>query len=354
MRITCPECETVLRPAKAPAPGKKVKCPKCGTMFAVEEDDAEEAPKKAKAPPAPAAAKKKTPVAAKPEKKPVEQAGSHSDRTDDDEGGTYSLFGESGEKKEEEDEPEAINYAPDTSIKDLRGPAQQAVIQPTNVLLGIGVAGFIGWVAMLIIFSIPVLFPLEPDEGTKEYLKSVLKIPKGLGMLADQYFAAADANKTGNQDKANVSFFQVLGYDFAIFGAMAWYLFLLAMVPVVLGMAYSGVQTYGIVRAQNLESRQWGIAGCIMAMVPINLGGLGLFICMLISFVLNMILDDESTIAYMIYGAATILTLVQLGFGVHLLMILSREEVVAGFEYVPDHDDVKVEKKSKSRRKKGK
>src|SRR5262245_58516197 len=71
MRITCPDCATVLKPANPIAAGKKVKCPKCGTVFVVEADDVEAPTKKGKAATAPTAVKKKPADTTKPEKKPA-------------------------------------------------------------------------------------------------------------------------------------------------------------------------------------------------------------------------------------------------------------------------------------------
>jgi hypothetical protein len=42
--VTCPECDAVLRLANAVAPGKKLRCPKCKTIFAVPENEEEERP----------------------------------------------------------------------------------------------------------------------------------------------------------------------------------------------------------------------------------------------------------------------------------------------------------------------
>src|SRR5438477_439701 len=42
--ITCPECDANLRLAKMPAPGKKIRCPKCSAAIAVPEDADTDAP----------------------------------------------------------------------------------------------------------------------------------------------------------------------------------------------------------------------------------------------------------------------------------------------------------------------
>src|SRR5262245_65075088 len=43
VRITCPDCDATLKLAKAPAPGKKVKCPKCEALFVPSDEEKAEA-----------------------------------------------------------------------------------------------------------------------------------------------------------------------------------------------------------------------------------------------------------------------------------------------------------------------
>src|SRR5262249_11255296 len=109
-RIRCPECDTVLKPAKPLPVGKKVKCPKCGTNFTVVEEApaAGAAPQKAEARPKPAPARKK-PAPARPTPK-------RRDLDDDDEegGGTYAVVRDPDLDPEDEDEEPnkpKINYA---------------------------------------------------------------------------------------------------------------------------------------------------------------------------------------------------------------------------------------------------
>jgi phage FluMu protein Com len=52
--VTCPFCNTTLKP-KTPVPGgTRIKCPKCSTIFVVKADDAEDVPPTVAAPPKPA------------------------------------------------------------------------------------------------------------------------------------------------------------------------------------------------------------------------------------------------------------------------------------------------------------
>ena len=66
------------------------------------------------------------------------------EKTDEEEeGGTYGYMKE--EEVAEEDKP-AIEYAPDMSTKDLRGPAASALVSPSNWLIVVGgLASSAGW-----------------------------------------------------------------------------------------------------------------------------------------------------------------------------------------------------------------
>src|SRR5437867_3729150 len=93
-KLNCPECGTVMRPKSPVAPGKKVKCPKCETIFVARDDDEieelDEAPAKKKAP-----AKASKP-AAKPKEGPAKKKSD-----EDEEIGSYGYV-----KEEEADEEE--------------------------------------------------------------------------------------------------------------------------------------------------------------------------------------------------------------------------------------------------------
>jgi hypothetical protein len=267
---------------------------------------------------------------------------------DDEDGGT---FGVSVEHKEEGDEPK-INYAADKSIKDLRGPAQEAIIKSSNFLIGAGVGGFIGWITLFVMFAIPVVFPIDKDEGTKDNAKPILKIQRSLGWIGQPFDSSLQAPVGAKKEKENVSLYQFMGNDFRALVFYPWYTFLLLMTPILFGMVYTSLQTFGVVRAQNLESRPWGIAASIMAMIPISIGGLSMVVCMFISFLFNMIVDEQDTVNMVVYGASGLIALAHIVGGALCLKVLMQEDVIKGFEYVPDGDDVKVKKKKKPKRKK--
>jgi hypothetical protein len=343
-KITCPECEAVLRPAKPVAPGKAIKCPKCGAGFVAAE---EEAPPRAKPRAAAAPAKKgaakpaakntSDKVAKKPgkEEKAAPAPKKKKDPFDDDDDGglTYGVTQEP-EAEEEDEKKREISYAPDTSIKDLRGPAQAAVVQPTNMLTITGVLGFVGWLGLLVIILIPILFPLAVESGSKENPTPVLSIEKGFGMQAAQ--PPQGGERAAGGEKEEPSMFIVLGFDLAIFALYPWYMLLLVLLPIFVGMAYSGVIIAGAVKAQNLESRGWGIAASIMAMLPFNAGGLIIDILLVFNVLLHMLLDDQDLVNYVSMIIAGAFCLGEIGVGVWCLTVLMREEVKAGFEFRPD------------------
>jgi hypothetical protein len=330
-KLTCPECHKVLKPAKPLPVGKAVKCPQCGSTFKVAPAPA--APARGKAAPAkkkPAAAPAK--AVAKPAAKPKEE----------EEGiGTYGFVDDS--PKHEDEKPE-INYAPDLSIKDLRGPAQAKLMRPSNWLILCGVAGVIGWLGFTVVVLIPVLFPLKEDTTGQQ--RPALTIGRGLGAVNAQAaaggggmggspsFTPGGGEKVKEEDKG--TFFEIGGVDLTMVAAFEWYFVLLSVLPMAVGAIFAGLVTLGGVRMQSMESRGWGIAGAIMAMVPICLGGLMLLLGLGFQALLAIILDDPTDAAYYVYGLFGILWLVGTAIGAWALVTLLNEDVKAGFEYVSE------------------
>jgi predicted Zn finger-like uncharacterized protein len=332
-KLTCPKCETVLKPAKPLPEGRKVKCPKCGTLFAAGEPAA----------PAPAAAKKPQPAAAK--KKPVQKPQLPRPGKDDDDeesGGVYSFVddGTAEEQEEEKERKPKINYAVDMSIKDLRGPAQMIVMRPSNGLIFVGIMGFLGWLGLIVVLLIPVLFPLrDDDEGKPRPAKAI-----GPGLAAGAQAAApapAFGGQAGDKDKKKdeegKSAFDVAGVDFSLFAVFAWWLLILALLPLILGMVYCGFVTFGGVKMQNLESRAWGIASSILALLPFTTGGMMCLTAFLCNWLLNMVLDDPAFSMYVAIVLMSIQTVIALAVGVWNLVVLMKPEVIEGFEYVPEY-----------------
>lgn len=338
-RVTCPDCKTVLKPGKPIPEGKKIKCPKCGVDFIAmagggsqdlaiglaPEPEPEPRPreKSPEAPPRKKAAKPGPSAKAVPAKKAKKPA-------DDDEVGSYGVVEE--EESEAEAEARNIEYAPDTSTKDLRGPAQAMIIQPTNSLIVSGIIGFIGWLVLLVLILIPVLFPLNQDFGTKDSPREVLKLgPKGMASIAEMGKDPVFIKDTSGAAKESAM--KVWGIDLNETASLDFFTLLLCLLPILLGMGYAGLLAGGAVKAQNMESREWGIAACIMVMIPINHCGVMMVVSIFIQFILSMIIDDRDYVQYMVLITCIIICLGEIALGAWALKIFMKPEVVDGFAY---------------------
>lgn len=390
-RLTCPDCKKVMRPAKPLPAGKKVKCPECGNIFAAGDaaDDGEPGlrrPKSMASKKAPAGAEKagkkaKQPArdaiksAAKPKPKPKEEAPKPS--SDDEEGGTYSFVDDTPKDGEEDGKPQ-IEYAPDMSIKDLRGPATEILVRPTNLLLIDGLIGFLGYLLLMIIMLIPAVTPLSESYGKP---KDVGKLGMGLGKSTLSDLAKPKMEQGGgggpppgmqqpggpggpggqggmppagmqmggmpNQDpdlakkmvyllKDDRSILEIFGIDLSALARYPLYIFFLCLFPVFLGMVYCGFLCYGAVQSQSLTSRTWGIVSSIMAMVPYSTIGAVTCIGLFIQFFLYMILDEDDTVTLILACLAGIIALLSIGAGVFAMVTLNKQEVIDGFEYEPE------------------
>jgi DNA-directed RNA polymerase subunit M/transcription elongation factor TFIIS len=361
-KIICPECEKVLRPAKPVAEGKSVTCPDCGARFRVPTEDLDlaivEEPKPRKKSSKSSAGKSKDPATkdkVKSSKEAVASAASAKAAADDDDegGGTYGLI---GEKEDANANQPKITYAPDTSIKDLRGPAQEAVMPPTNLLILTAALGFFGWLAFIVALLIPTLLPLTDEEGRSNMPKNIMSIGSGMGTptrtkdgkdpatLAEKDIQTAltsiqqaiDSSSKA-KEKVNPDDLRVLvlfDYDLAWIANLEPGIQVVVFLPLILGMVYCGGVILGAVSAQNLEARNMGIVSACMVMVPVTVGGLAADVAMLFGFLITMVIDAETTY-YVQIGIFTIFSLAAVGVGVWNLMVLNQEMVVEGFNYVP-------------------
>lgn len=284
-KIVCPDCKAVLKPAKPVPDGKKVVCPKCKGSFVTPgavEDDNGAARKQAisKQPAAKGPAGKKAAAPAPPPPPPSMT----SDEDDDDVGGgTYGVI-KTDEEKEAEEKPD-ISYAPDMSIRDLRGPAQAAIVTPSNGLMVTGTIVILGgllWIAIQVwpfIFSENVVdhekflydyYTKQSDKKEQEKAKNIPKERKDLpekeqGLLDDQTVWEVKSRTVWSC----ATFVVILAAAFMIIGA---------------------------VKMQNVESYAWSMAG----------GILGLFL------------------------------VISVPFGIWTLVVLRDEKVIAGFNYSPE------------------
>src|SRR5262249_45161874 len=96
---------------------------------------------------------------------------------DDEEEGAYGVIREG----DDEDKPK-IEYAPDQSIKDLRGPAVQLLTPPTNLLIRSGFIGVIGCIVLLLLLGIPALLPVKEHDGRGvRWALPMMSIGRGFG-----------------------------------------------------------------------------------------------------------------------------------------------------------------------------
>jgi hypothetical protein len=342
-KITCPECEAVL---KVSTPGKKMKCPKCGKAFAVPRDAAGVRA-------APAGGKK--PAAKKPDEPTRAPAPAKKPDDEDDDGGTYALLKDPDEETAAEEDEEGkskksktpeINYALDLSIKDLRGPAQAAVVGPSNLLILYGVIGFIGWLLVLFIVLIPILFPMQesakqpiPAEGIGPALAAESDDATRPGPLGTPpLLPFAERSKQGEKrEKPSPPWTMVFGLDLARLATFRAVFFIFVVLPpFFLGMAYGGAIVVGGVKMQSLQSRGWGLTASIMNMIPVHTFGLMVLLCVLVQMLLIALYDDPGLVTLILSGLMVILALIGALVGLYALKTLSRHEVIAGFEYKPD------------------
>lgn len=332
-KLICPECEAVLRPAKPVEPGKRVKCPKCGNIFAALADEDEPPPRRA-----PAKARKAPPDKQKKQPRPIQDLGP----------GTYGVVRDTDEEekelKAERGDDMVARYLKAAKSKDPRGPAQDMITRPTNWLLITGAIGSIGWLLLLLIYYIPMLMPVRDPDEVEDGKKNVLKIQaidKGVSAVGDfnDPTAAADAAKKKDAE------LRIVFIPTNFFLSLPWYVQVLLAIPMLLGIGYGCIIIFGAVRSQNLESRGWGQAAAIMAMVPYNAIGLMVLTTVVLSFVLvgvlGFSLTDDSDRAY-VQMVTGILAVVQVAWGVSIgirnLKVLSDAVVVEGFTFVPDRD----------------
>jgi phage FluMu protein Com len=147
-KYQCPDCEAVLRRAEAITPGKKIKCPKCQSVFAAKplEDDEEEA----------TAAKATATKGGPPKPPPPPPKSSKPAADEDEEGGTYGVFKEKAD--EEEKEEMYFGSLRDRFAKSKVGPAMYITVVPSNWLLRLGLLTGVIAVAYFGFAVFPIVF----------------------------------------------------------------------------------------------------------------------------------------------------------------------------------------------------
>jgi hypothetical protein len=306
-----------LKPTKPVPDGKKVKCPKCGNMFTtpglVEDED--ERPRKKVAGKKEKAVTKKT---AAPEPPPKIA----SDDDEDSGGGIYGYVQEDQEKEEEE-RPQ-IEYAPDMSIKDLRGPAQELLVRPSNYMILLGGLCCLSDILLICIAFWPMVFSDSPvnyvdvltkhykDKGDKNAIERLKNIKERKELKDEDLDVVEEAEAA-----SRVVRFIVIGVY-------------------VLLLLYNGVTIFGAVKMQNMESRGWGIAAAIMTILPFGSSGLSGILWLVLFILFSVLLDDAAMGMTYASGVSGLMWVLAIVVGVWSLRTLMSQTVIDGFEYVAD------------------
>lgn len=216
---TCPECGATLKPANPIPAGKKIKCPKCATIFAP-------------------AAKAVAAKAAKPAAKPAAK------KKVDDEWGDNNPYAVKEEAAEEKEEMDFINIR-DRFAKSARGPAQKEVVRPANTMLAISIKNCLIGIGVFLYGLWPFVFVTDIGDGKNA--NSLSNIARS-GLGEDKY----DKPFT-QQDK--ILHYWIMG------GAVFWFI-------------WNGLIVMAAYKMHTLESYAWAMTGAIMGLIA----GLGLIV----------------------------------------------------------------------------
>lgn len=307
--LSCPHCDSTLRPVKPVPAGKKVKCPKCGKPFTAPADDG-------------AAAKKPAAVAAA---KPDESAATYTVAHDPEEEARKAAeearkarrrrrLEEEEDDDEEHDEDDDADdivsqYLKNVKSKDPRGAAQEQVVNPSNWLLRTALLGFFGWAILFIVFMIPVAFPTRERGPDKDKYGNPIVEKK---------------EEKKDEDKKEPVFSLKMIVDQAAeenYGPIAGF-----VAALLLGLVQACLIAVGSVKMNSLESRSWSLFSSSLAILPLH----ALPAYYLLWTVLEWILDDAAMFAgllILLWGPLV---------GISCLTVLKKPDVRAGYEYRPD------------------
>jgi hypothetical protein len=313
-KLICPHCKATLKPARPVPEGKKVTCPKCGDSFQAGAAGAARPGKAARpgpeAVPAATAAEEDDDVgtygvlhdpeeearrAAEERKKQKKKR-----RLDEDE--DY----DEDEDEEDEEEDVAQQYLKTVQSKDPRGPAQMAVIGPSNWLLRTGIIGFLAWLIALVVFIIPIVFSLDEKGDT-----------------AKEAFPSGRVDKDKEKKAAAKKEEDVI--SFASIREEPWQVGVAAGL-LVLALAQAALIANGAVKMLHLESVGWARAAAILAIFPLY----ALPVFWILWWFTVLIFDEMGVVvaaAVFLWGPIV---------GLVNLKTLARQKVKAGFEYVAD------------------
>jgi predicted Zn finger-like uncharacterized protein len=332
-KLTCPECETVLRPAKPLAAGKRVKCPRCGTTFTAQGDDEDELePQRA--------AKKDSPKKKKEDTEQPKSSGIEYETS------TYAVIKDNEEEEQEEKEERGDELVAEflkvKKTKDPRGPALEMVTKPSNYMIITGTLGAVAYGILLLLFFVIYLMPPPNPERLDDDSKgkaAAAKKFKGLTIepSVSAIAGSADPAKKEEEEKKKKGdegggFMDKL----AFISAMAWSTFILLCSLFLIGIIYCAFVIYGAVKIQNLASRGWGFASSILVMIPLTgLGFMGITVSL--ARLLFEFLYGDPTIVFTLVIAVIV---IEVGWGVLIgiwnIKTLMDPAVVAGYEYIEE------------------
>lgn len=276
-RYPCPECGAILKPAKPVAAGKKLRCPKCDTVFAPATAEAEAGPR-------PAAA------AAKASKRP---------QLDDDDVTAYGVA--EGDKEEEatrEERNKAMGPLKDRRPKSARGPAQAIATKPSNQMLATATMACVSSVISILVILWPIIFSVEKklDEDT---LKTMRVDPRKTELTPEQK------------------------KERAIQGAII-------IACAVLAFAYNGFIAAGAVKMQSLESYSMATVAIILIMLPFEWALAYPAFYWFIKLCVSIAGEEHSLLFHLLTVGTVSAWCVYVG--VWNLQTLRKEEVKAGFD----------------------
>jgi predicted Zn finger-like uncharacterized protein len=213
----CPNCETALKRDQPLPAGKKIKCPKCATVFG---------------PPA------------GPETAQTKAAAVNAKMADEDDDGRnpYAVKEDEGEEDamREEKERAAQGLIKDRFKKSKRGPALKEVVRPSNFLLAVGVITCTLALIGVVIGAFPLIFQdfyAEPE------------MPKGM-----KYSEWEEKKKQmGKVKMSDEDWRRLVIWRSLIMGINAVYFVVGSFI------------CKGAFKMRSMESRGWGIAGSIIA-----------------------------------------------------------------------------------------
>jgi DNA-directed RNA polymerase subunit RPC12/RpoP len=348
--MKCEHCGANLKLPATLAPGKKIKCPKCSGVIVVQSASA--------APSKPPKDEKKVPEA------PPKKKSSADD--DDDDGVLYGLRDIANPEQEAKAKPK-VNYALDTSNKDLRGPAQAALLGPSNKIMfrsmfcvALCVFSF-GVAVWPFVFSEDILdyketlkayFKIEAEKakGTPELKKQLedrgSKIDKDNknDILAHNVYpeVAERQKKMGLTDipqgiplqPAEQAFIKEIRTKQVPY-RISW------IVLSLLILVYNAVEAMAAVRMQALESYKWSMVCAIMGIIPFNCIGLlaKIWSVEVQPDPMELIPDTGFDLLQMFTHPLFLLCLEYIGslaMGAMALQVLLKPEVKEGFTYKGD------------------